>query len=450
MSLYNKYRPDFFRDVVSQETTVTALKEQLINNNFSQAYIMAGTRGTGKTTASKLFSKYVTCESPSEGEPCNECASCIDAKAGTHPDIYEIDGASNNSVDHVRSIIDEIKYPPMRSKYKVYIIDEVHMLSGSAFNALLKTLEEPPSHVIFILATTELYKIPATIRSRCQLFTFSQIEVEDISKHLLSVSRIEGINLQEDGAKLIAESAEGSMRDGLTILEQLSHNHKIDAASVEKALGLINESHTTLLIEFLIERDAKCAMTVYKEILNLGKTTTQLTDSLIKYLTGQIMLGDRVSQMTHALKKLIDFRREVQKESNVQLLFNLFIVDLCSEQSTDQSELAEQIKRVNKKVIEIESFIKKPASQKIYQSENNERTPDNEVVEKHVQKVTAISEEKIPEENTVNSNSDAAPKVQSVSNSASSEQSVDVDIKKVQSDKVQSILGKLNKFQVKV
>lgn len=440
MSLYNKYRPSNFSDIVSHEVTVTALREQLINNKFSQAYIMAGTRGTGKTTTSKIFSKFIACENPSGGEPCGVCESCIDAKEGKHPDIYEIDGASNNSVDDVRRIIDEIKYPPMRSKYKVYIIDEVHMLSTNAFNALLKTLEEPPAHIIFILATTELHKIPATIRSRCQIFSFAQIEVEDISNHLMTVSMSEGIHLQIDGARLIAESADGSMRDGLSILEQLSHNRTIDGTTVEKALGLINENHTESLIEFLIERDVKSSMIMYKEIMKLGKTTSQLIESMIKYLTGHIMVADRVSEMTFTLKKLLDFRKDNQKESNVQLLFNLFIVDICSEQSINHLDLSDQIKHVNNKVIELESLVKTASSHKMSTLEKrvdnyNETIDEKPIVMKQVE---AFHENDISETSTVETMTEK------------SEVEERVDPKKIQKEKVDNILDKLNKFKVKV
>lgn len=436
MSLYNKYRPNLFKEIVSQEVTVTAIKEQLSNNKFSQAYIMAGTRGTGKTTTSKLFSKYVTCESPSNGEPCDVCDSCVDAKVGRHSDIYEIDGASNNSVDHIRTLIDEIKYPPMRSKYKVYIIDEVHMLSGSAFNALLKTLEEPPAHVIFILATTELHKVPATIRSRCQIFTFAQIEVESIGNHLLKISELESINLSEEGARLIAENTDGSMRDGISILEQLSHNTLIDALTVEKALGLINEKHTSSLVEFLIDKDMENAITIYKEIMKRGKTAPQLIESMIKFLTSSIMSGDRVSEMSRVLKKLIDFRKDVQKESNIQLLFNLFIVDTCTSVEVESDGLEEQLSKVSKKVVEIENFIKRVAVQKTGFSE----TPKPSV-KPEVKLEEPLVESEIKQEVTK----------QAVSKeSAASVLKDDSELKKASSERVQSLLGKLNKFQTKI
>jgi len=436
MSLYNKYRPNLFREIVSQEVTITAIKEQLKNDRFSQAYIMAGTRGTGKTTTSKLFSKYVTCESPSEGEPCDVCGSCIDAKAGRHSDIYEIDGASNNSVDHVRTLIDEIKYPPMRSKYKVYIIDEVHMLSGSAFNALLKTLEEPPAHVIFILATTELHKVPATIRSRCQIFTFAQIEVRDISAHLLKITNFENINLSEEGARLIAENTDGSMRDGISILEQLSHNALIDTQTVEKALGLINEKHTYSFVEFLIDRDIENAIAVYKEIMKQGKTTSQLIESMIRFLTGAIMCGDRVGEMSSTLKKLIEFKRNVQKESNIQLLFNLFIVDACTCTKVIDGALEDTLNKVDKRIYEIESFIKKVAKNKSDSSE----TP----------KTPAISDIKAEERPLNVKEVQEEMKQEPANDNKASVQNDNSELKKANSERVQSLLGRLNKFQAKV
>lgn len=442
MSLYNKYRPNTFGEVVSHDVNMTAIKDQLISNRFSHSYIMAGQRGTGKTTTSKLFSRYIVCESPIQGEPCNECESCKAAKSGTHPDVIEIDGASNNSVADVRNLLDEIKYPPIRASKKIYIIDEVHMLSVSAFNALLTTLEEPPAYVIFIFATTELHKIPATIRSRCQIFTFSQIEADDIANRLRFVAQSENINLEECGARLIAQNSEGSMRDALSILEQLSHNQLIDEKVVVNALGLIDESHTLSLVEFMFEHDVKSTMEMYQGIIKLGKTTNQLIESMIHHLTSSILKGERVNDCSQMLKSLIGFKREVSKEKNIQLLFNLFIVEQCSEIThVDGAEIANTVSLLSKKVIEIEKFVKTSSaagkrSDAVKESITQAEYPKKQETQK------ANSEHQITEEVKPSKGNDVNLEAKNEYSCTSKDAS-----KQDYAPKIQSILSKLERFQ---
>lgn len=359
MSLYNKYRPDTFGEMVAQETEIKAITEQLESGKFSHAYIMAGQRGTGKTTTSKLFTKYLVCENPIGPEPCNKCEACLAAKAGSHPDLREIDGASNNSVSDVRDIIDDLRYPPVKGKYKMYIIDEVHMLSTSAFNALLTTIEQPPAHAIFIFATTELHKIPATIRSRCQIFTFSQIDSELIANRLLYVADKESINLKNDGAKLIADNSEGSMRDALSILEQLSHNPVVDSKVVLESLGLIDESFTSMFVEKLMNKETKEAISTYQDILKKGKTASQLIESIILFMTSMILKGENVVEYSKFLKNLLDFKREVSKEKNIQLLFNLFIVDQCASINNSNHTNNTSNDGLEARVLKIENFLRK-------------------------------------------------------------------------------------------
>ncbi len=216
LALYRKYRPSTFDDVISQEHITTTLKNQIMTGQAAHAYLFTGTRGTGKTSCAKIMAKAVNCLSPENGSPCGRCAACKAIEEGS-TDIIEIDAASNNGVDNIRQIRDEVIYTPIDCKYKVYIIDEVHMLSAGAFNALLKTLEEPPSHVIFILATTEYYKVPATILSRCQQFLFSKIDAAESAKRLLEIAEKEKIALEPSAAQLIARLSDRAMRDALSL-----------------------------------------------------------------------------------------------------------------------------------------------------------------------------------------------------------------------------------------
>ena len=219
-ALYRKFRPDNFEDVKGQEHIVTTLKNQIKAERIGHAYLFTGTRGTGKTTVAKIFAKAVNCENPVEGSPCGNCASCRSIAGGASMNVIEIDAASNNGVDNIREIVDEVSYSPAEGKYKVYIIDEVHMLSIGAFNALLKTLEEPPSYVIFILATTEVHKIPITILSRCQRYDFRRITIDTIAGRMRDLMEAEQVQIEDKALRYVAKMADGSMRDGLSLLDQ--------------------------------------------------------------------------------------------------------------------------------------------------------------------------------------------------------------------------------------
>ncbi len=237
-ALYRKWRPQTFDDVCGQEHITSILKYQAQNDRFSHAYLFCGSRGTGKTTCAKILAKAVNCESPVDGSPCNKCASCMAIDSGAATDVLEMDAASNNGVDNIRDIRDEVVYMPSALKYRVYIVDEVHMLSGSAFNALLKTLEEPPSHVVFVLATTELHKLPATIISRCQRFDFRRIGTEVLMSRLAYIAEREGIEYERDALRTIAKQAQGGMRDAISLLELCAGTqNKITLSSVCETLG---------------------------------------------------------------------------------------------------------------------------------------------------------------------------------------------------------------------
>ena len=237
-AFYRKWRPRTFDEVCGQEHITSILKYETENHKFSHAYLFCGSRGTGKTTCAKILAKAVNCESPVDGSPCNCCASCLSIDAGTATDVLEMDAASNNGVDNIRDIRDEVVYSPSSLKYRVYIVDEVHMLSGSAFNALLKTLEEPPAHVVFILATTELHKLPSTIVSRCQRFDFRRITTQVLTDRLKHISDCEGIAYEEDALRLLAKLAQGGMRDAISLLELCAGSrNKITPALVEETVG---------------------------------------------------------------------------------------------------------------------------------------------------------------------------------------------------------------------
>lgn len=360
MTIYNKYRPNNLDDIVAHSSVVTALKYQLKTQKGLQSYIMAGQRGTGKTTTSKILARAMVCESPIEGEPCNTCNSCISAIKGNHPDIYEIDGASNNGVGNVRNIIEEMSYPPIQATKKVYVIDEVHMLSISAFNALLTTVEQPPEHVMFVFATTELHKVPATIRSRCQIFTFSNISSELISEHLMNIAEKEKIDITTQAASLIANNSEGSLRDALSILEQLACGEKITEQRVNESLGLIDTQTLEKLIDSMYSRDLESSLAYYKRIINAGKTASQLMESLISSLTEHILKSHRLKEATFLLNSLLDFRRMSSAERNLELLFSLFIVEVTSKPIHEANESSNASSSdLERRVEKIETFLRK-------------------------------------------------------------------------------------------
>ena len=260
-ALYRKWRPQRFEDVVGQRAIVTALKNQITAGRVGHAYLFTGVRGTGKTTCAKIFAKAVNCLHPVNGDPCGECEICKGIDNGSLLDVVEMDAASNNGVDDIRDLRDETAYTPSACQYKVYIIDEVHMLSTAAFNALLKTLEEPPAHVIFILATTEIQKVPATILSRCQRYDFTRIGPEDIARRVEYIAGEEKLELTSDGAELIARLADGALRDALSILDTCAGvTAKIDADVVRRMAGVTDRSYLFQISDALEAQDAAAAL----------------------------------------------------------------------------------------------------------------------------------------------------------------------------------------------
>ena len=271
-ALYRKWRPRTFSDVVGQSHITETLRKQVAEGRTSHAYLFTGTRGTGKTTCAKILAKAVNCESPVDGDPCCRCPACLGIENGSFLDVLELDAASNNGVDQVRALRDEAVYAPANVKKRVYIVDEVHMLSTPAFNALLKILEEPPEHLMFILATTELHKVPATILSRCQRFSFKRITPRDIAGRLEYVAGQEGIDLTSDGAELLSRLADGALRDGLSLLDQCAAaGGTVDSRAVLEALGLAGNLQTAQLMERILARDAKAALLLLNQLYSGGK-----------------------------------------------------------------------------------------------------------------------------------------------------------------------------------
>ncbi len=292
-ALYRKYRPRDFTDVKGQDAIVATIQNQIQADRIGHAYLFCGTRGTGKTTIAKIFAKAVNCEHPKEGSPCGECASCQAIAAGNSMNVIEIDAASNNGVDNIREIRDEVSYAPTEGRYKVYIIDEVHMLSIGAFNALLKTLEEPPSYVIFILATTEAHKIPVTILSRCQRYDFHRISIETISKRLQELLEREQTEAEEKAVRYIAKAADGAMRDALSLLDQCMAfymGQKLTYDHVLQVLGAVDTERFSRMFRAVIGNEVVAAMRQIEELVGEGKDLGQFVNDFTWYLRNLLLL----------------------------------------------------------------------------------------------------------------------------------------------------------------
>lgn len=292
-ALYRKFRPDEFEDVKGQDAIVRTLKNQINADRIGHAYLFCGTRGTGKTTVAKIFAKAVNCEHPVDGSPCGECAMCKSIAAGTSMNVIEIDAASNNGVDNIREIREEVTYRPTEGKYKVYIIDEVHMLSIGAFNALLKTLEEPPEYVIFILATTEAHKIPITILSRCQRYDFKRISIETIAARLRELIDKEGWDVEDKAVRYIAKMADGSMRDSLSLLDQCAAfymNETLTYDHVLEVLGAVDTEVFSRLLRQLLAMDAHQVIETVDELVMQGRELSQLAADFTWYLRNLLLV----------------------------------------------------------------------------------------------------------------------------------------------------------------
>jgi DNA polymerase-3 subunit gamma/tau len=332
-ALYRKYRPRTFDDVAGQGHITETLKNQAASNRLSHAYLFVGTRGTGKTSCAKILARAVNCEHPVNGNPCNECPTCRSIESGASMDVLELDAASNNGVDNVRALREEAAFTPSASKKRVYIIDEVHMLSVSAFNALLKILEEPPEYLMFILATTELHKVPATILSRCQRFSFRRISREDIQARVEFVADAENILLRGNAAPMLARLADGAMRDALSLLDQCAaganfdgETRVVDEARVRDVVGLSSQGETGALFRAIVDGDAQSAFTILDALYKYGKGIAPLFDELAEYARDALvlkLLPDGQELLSGATDP--DFLREINKTAAQERI--MYILD---------------------------------------------------------------------------------------------------------------------------
>lgn len=334
-TLYRKWRPLTFDDVISQEHIAVTLKNQLTHNRTSHAYLFSGSRGTGKTTCARIFAKALNCPNMKDGNPCLECEICREAENGSLTDIVEIDAASNNGVDDMRDLREGAVYSPDKCRYRVYIIDEVHMLSVNAFNALLKIMEEPPSYVKFILATTELHKVPATILSRCQKFGFRRIKNADISKRLLYIAQQENIDLTKDGADLIASLSDGGMRDAVSLLDQCSSlSEEITVSVVSETAGVAGRDYLYEILDAISCHDTAKALSVTDSLCDMSKDLARLCDELILQLRNAMLLklGSDTENLISCMPDELPKLREIAGKSDISLIMQrLEILQTCRE-----------------------------------------------------------------------------------------------------------------------
>lgn len=371
-ALYRKFRPITFSEIVGQEHITRTLRNQIIAGRVGHAYLFNGGRGTGKTSAAKILARAINCLNPKDGEPCNECEICKGAINGSLTDIVEMDAASNNSVEDIRSIREEVNFLPTKAKYRVYIIDEVHMLSTGAFNALLKTLEEPPEHVKFILATTEPQKLPATILSRCQRFDFKKISNENIIKRLNIVCEKSNIEITKEALNIIAVLSEGAMRDALSILERCIQDgeNKIDEDKIKDLVGIPKITYIHQLTESILEYDVDKALANIDEVLEDGKDINNLLWELIKYVKDILVykasnklelyseeelnkikiISEKVSKekLVDIIYQLSNLENDIKWSTQKTIMFQAGIIKLCSKQAETSSNLEERLDKIEK------------------------------------------------------------------------------------------------------
>lgn len=379
MALYRKFRPDSFADVKGQEHIVTTLQNQIRANRIGHAYLFTGTRGTGKTTVAKILAKTVNCENPTEDGPCGECRICKAIATGSSMNVIEIDAASNNGVDNIREIVEEVSYSPAEGKYKVYIIDEVHMLSIGAFNALLKTLEEPPSYVIFILATTEVHKLPITILSRCQRYDFRRISIDTITDRMRELTDAEGVEVEEKALRYVAKMADGSMRDALSLLDQCIAFHMGKELTYDKVLDVLGAVDTEVfsrLLRHVLGREVTGCVKLLEEIVMQGRELTQFVTDFTWYLRNLMLvqssdhLEDVIDMSSDNLARLKEEAQMIETDRIVRyirifselsgqiryatqkrILVEIALIKLCKpDMETTQDALIDRIRQVEDKL----------------------------------------------------------------------------------------------------
>ncbi|MBQ7595870.1 MAG: DNA polymerase III subunit gamma/tau [Clostridia bacterium] len=426
--LYRKWRPKTFSDVAGQEHITSTLSNEIINNKVSHAYLFTGSRGTGKTTCAKIFAKAVNCLNPVNGNPCCECEICKGIDNGDVLDVIELDAASNNGVDNIRDIIDESNFTPVSTKYRVYIIDEVHMLSQGAFNALLKTLEEPPEHVKFILATTEVHKIPSTILSRCQRFDFKRISPEAIAGRIEYVASQENIDIEKDAALLIARIADGALRDALSLLDRCSGTgEKITYDVVSAAAGLAGKEKLFALVDAVKDSDCSLALSIVSELHNDSCDMERLCSNLLNHYRNLMIVktvknpeeliicvdedmkkySEQSSQYTlqqilYCLsvieKSLVSLKNSINKRIETEMT----VVRLCSpEVNEDISALISRIEKLENAVKSGE-FSKSAVKNTVFQPENVKIQKTDESISPHAAEI----KKDIPAENDAEVSSD--------------------------------------------
>ena len=378
-ALYRKFRPDNFEDVKGQDHIVTTLKNQIKADRIGHAYLFCGTRGTGKTTIAKIFAKAVNCEKPVEGSPCGECPTCKAIASGASMNVIEIDAASNNSVDNIREIVEEVSYSPAAGKYKVYIIDEVHMLSIGAFNALLKTLEEPPSYVIFILATTETHKIPITILSRCQRYDFKRITVDTIANRLADLMEAEQVSVEEKAIRYVAKAADGSLRDALSLLDQCIAFHFGQELTYDKVLdvlGAVDVGVFSRLLRNVLERNVLGCIELLEEMIMQGRELTQFVTDFTWYLRNLLLvktsdnIEDVIDMSSDNLARLkeeaemadmeiimryirifSELSGQLRYSANKRILIEMSLIKLCKpEMETAQDSILDRVREIEEKL----------------------------------------------------------------------------------------------------
>lgn len=353
MALYRKWRPSSFEDVKGQDHIVRTLKNQIISQRIGHAYLFCGTRGTGKTSIAKIYARAVNCEHPVDGSPCNECGTCRSILSGGSMNVVEIDAASNNGVENIREIREQVQYPPTDGTYRVYIIDEVHMLSAGAFNALLKTLEEPPSYVIFILATTEVHKIPITVLSRCQRYDFKRITIDTIAARLMELTTAEQIEAEDKALRYIAKAADGSMRDALSLLDQcvaFHYNTTLTYDNVLEVLGAVDAGVFSELLRAIVEKETTKCIYKLEEMVIQGRELGQFVTDFIWYLRNLLLLktADDAEQILEMSEdNLKQLREETQLIDGETLMRYIRIF----------SELSNQLRYATQKRVLIELAI---------------------------------------------------------------------------------------------
>ncbi len=414
--LYRKYRPQTFDDMVGQEQITDTLKSQLIAQKVSHAYLFTGSRGTGKTSCSKILAKAVNCLNLQNGNPCGVCENCIGIDNGSLMDVMEIDAASNNRVDDVRALIEEVAFTPASAKYRVYIIDEVHELSSSAFNALLKTLEEPPSHVIFILATTEVHKLLSTILSRCQRFDFRRITTEALSKRLKYICEKENATIDDDAALMIAEIADGGMRDAISLLDQcIGRNEHVSYETVEETAGIASKEHLFSLSDGITSKDAALCIEIVNDLYAKSKDLNRLCSELVMHFRhmmlikamrtkpSMIIMSDEeyqsleeaalktpLSLILHCMDSL-NLTLDKMKYSNERVVLEMALIKLCSPELDSSSDAL--MRRIE--ALEQRKFTASPLSPlPVAKPDKDEKTP--QIREPQNFKIEELSENAVP------------------------------------------------------